>query len=77
MSRHAESLCEMGQIIKVLHRNAAVCETTLRQKSEWMIIIPLNLAIPELEAQLWFRDSDNHPVTRTTLADGSISLSGD
>jgi hypothetical protein len=77
MSNRGEPSIEMRQVIKVLRRNRSTGETTCRPKSEWMVIIPPKLAFPELEAQLWFRDGDDHPVSRTTLADGSILLSGD
>ena len=70
MSKHPE------EIITVLRRGIAAIEMPLRQKSEWIVIIPSTLASPELEAMLWFRDSDNRPVSRTTLGDGSILLSG-
>jgi hypothetical protein len=44
--------------------------------SEWIVLIPVQLALPETEALFLRWHSDAHPVIRLVLSNGTVILGG-
>ena len=72
MNKHAEPIIQIWPYSQVPPSLKRLSGT----ESEWVALIPPNLAWPELEALFLRWDGDSHRVIRHTLPDGSILFSG-